>query len=406
MYTEENQSSSVIKGIRKYALILLVLVAAVVLSFNTIEDNDAGEILVIQSLSGDLKVVYEPGPTWQGLGRVTHYKRSSQINFLAPKEKEYIGTEYDKSLPVKFNDGGHAWISGSIRIDLPLDENKMKKVHSTYRNQENIEEQLVNTNISKSIFMTGPLMSSKESYAEKRNDLIYYIEDQSSKGVYKTKTISVREVDALTNTEKAVSKVEIVMIKGNPYRQEKSSIEEFGIRLYSISINDIRYDKTVEAQIQSQQKAIMSVQTAIANAKRAEQDAITTAKQGEANAAKAKWEQEVIKSKLVTQAEAAKDVANLAVQTANLNKQKDILEGEGIAAKKRLVMQADGALTQKLATYEKVQRFWAEAFANYEGSLVPTYVSGGGSAGNAGFNFMELMSAKAAKDLGLDLKNK
>ncbi len=320
--------------------------------------------------------------------------------------KDEIGTEYDKSLPVKFNDGGHAWISGSIRIDLPLNENKMKKVHSTYRNQESIEEQLVNTNISKSIFMTGPLMSSKESYAEKRNDLIFYIEDQSSRGVYKTKTISVKELDDLTNTEKIVNKVEIVTVKGSPYRQEKSSIEEFGIRLYSISINDIRYSKDVEAQIQTQQRSIMSLQTAIANAKRAEQDAITTAKQGEANAAKAKWEQEVIKSKLVTQAEAAKSVAELAVQTANLNKQKDILEGEGIAAKKRLIMQADGALTQKLATYEKTMKYWSDAFGNYGGCLVPTYVSGGGSTGNAGFNFMELMSAKAAKDLGLNLNNK
>lgn len=144
------------------------------------------------------------------------------------------------------------------------------------------------------------------------------------------------------------------------------------------------------------------VQTAIANAKRAEQDAITTEKQGQADAAQAKWKQEVIKSKLVTQAEAERAVAELAVQTASLNKQKDILEGEGIAAKKRLVMQADGALTQKLATYEKVQKFWADAFSNYQGSLVPTYVSGGSGAGNAGFNFMELIGVKAARDLALE----
>lgn len=34
--------------------------------------------------------------------------------------------------------------------------------------------------------MTGPLMSSKESYAEKRTNLIRFIEDQISNGVYKT----------------------------------------------------------------------------------------------------------------------------------------------------------------------------------------------------------------------------
>ena len=391
---------------KKYAFLFVGLLVGIVALFNLVEDNDAGEILVIQGLDGDLKVVYEPGPCLQAFGRVTHYKRSSQIYFLAPEEKDKYGTDEDKSLPVKFNDGGHARISGSMRLDLPLNPDKMKKVHSTFRSQEGIENQLVNTNISKSVFMTGPLMSSKESYAEKRNDLIYYIEDQSSKGVYKTRTISVKETDPLTGTEKNVSKVEIVNVNGSPYRQEKSSIEEFGIRLYNIAINDIIYDKAVEGQIQSQQKSIMAVQTAIANAKKAEQDAITTMKQGEADAAKAKWQQEVIKAKQVTEAQAAKDVAALAVQTAELNKRRDILEGEGIAAKKRLIMQADGALTQKLATYEKVQKFWADAFQNFGGAIVPTYVSGGGSTGNAGFNFMELMSAKAAKDLNLELNNK
>lgn len=41
--------------------------------------------------------------------------------------------------------------------------------------------------------------------------------------------------------------------------------------------------------ISQQQAATMQIQTALANAKKAEQDAITAQKQGEADAAKAKW---------------------------------------------------------------------------------------------------------------------
>ena len=369
------------------------------------EDIDAGEICVIQDpFDGTLHVYKEPGFVWQGMGRATHYKKSSQFWFSAPN----AGTDdTDLSIPVKWNDGGHADISGSIRYTLPLDDKQVIALHSTFGSQDAIENQLIKTNIEKAVYMTGPLMSSKESYAEKRNDLIYYIEDQASRGVYKTKQIEVKEIDQLTNEEKTVTKVTIVeSTPGNPVRQEDSPVHASGLKLYNLSINGIKYDKTVEKQIKTQQDAIMSVQTAIANAKRAEQDAITTAKQGEADAAKAKWEQEVIKAKMVTEAQAAKDVAALSVVTAELNKRKNILEGEGEAAKRRLVMQADGALSQKLATYEKVQGYWANAFQNYGGALVPTYVSGGGGAGNAGFNFMELMGAKAAKDLGLELQNK
>jgi regulator of protease activity HflC (stomatin/prohibitin superfamily) len=395
-----------VQNLRKYGLWLLGLMVATWATLNMVEVNGAGEILVIQGLDGNLKVVYKAGPTGQFFGDVTRYRKSSQIYFLAPEDKKLVGTEEDKSLPVKFNDGGHAWISGSIRVDLPLDEAKMKKVHSTYGSQESVQSQLVNTNVSKSIFMTGPLMSSKESYAEKRNDLIYYIEDQSSKGVYKTKTVITKEPDPLSGVEKNVSRVEIVLVNGSPFRQEKSSIEEYGIRLHNISINDIRYDDTVEGQIQNQQKSIMQVQTAIANAKRAEQEAITTAKQGEANAATAKWEQEVIKAKMVTQAEARNAQAELDVRTAALNKQKAILEGEGEAAKKRLVMQADGALTQKLLTYERVMANWAKSIGEYQGNWVPLYTSGGGNNGSTPFNIMETLGAKAARDLAIDLSNK
>jgi hypothetical protein len=203
------------------------------------------------------------------------------------------------------------------------------------------------------------------------------------------------------------AKVEIVeKTPGQPVRQEESPIKTYGVRLYNISINGIEYDKSVEKQIQTQQQAIMNVQTAMANAKKAEQDAITIAKQGEAEAAKAKWEQEVVKAKMVTQAEAQRKVAEEEVKTAELNKRRDILEGEGIAAKKRLVMQADGALQQKLETYVTVQKYWAEAFSKYGGNVVPQIQSGGGGTVNGATMFMEMMGMKAARDLNIDLKTK
>jgi regulator of protease activity HflC (stomatin/prohibitin superfamily) len=367
------------------------------------EDVDAGEVVIIQDpFDGDLHVYTEPGWQWQGMGRATHYRKSNQFWFSAPKDE----SESDLSIPVKWNDGGHAAISGSVRYDLPLEKESLIKIHSIFGSQESIEAQLIKTNIEKAIYMTGPLMTSKESYAEKRNDLIYYIEDQASRGVYKTKQIEVKEVDGLTNEEKMVTKVEIVeKTPGQPVRQEESPIKSYGVRLYNISINGIEYDKSVEKQIQTQQQAIMNVQTAMANAKKAEQDAITIAKQGEAEAAKAKWEQEVIKAKMVTEAEAKRKVAEEDVKTAELNKRRDILEGEGIAAKKRLVMQADGALEQKLAAWRFSEEKKWEAFGKFQGNMVPLYQSGSSTNDNA-TNWMEIMGMKAARDLNLDVKIK
>lgn len=369
------------------------------------EDVGAGEIVMIQdAFDGELHTYSTPGMRGQWMGTVTHYKKSNQFWFNLHSEG---GDTIDLSLPVKWYDGGKANLYGSVRYDLPTDEASMIAIHTTFGSQEAIEHQLIKTNVEKSVTMVGPLMTSKESYAEKKNELIYYIEDQASKGVYRTKQREVKEIDPLTGTEKMVTKVEVQNGKDNlPLRQEISPITTFKVKLYNISINEIKYDDNVEAQIKTQQQATMAVQTAIAVSKEAEQRALTVAKQGEADAAKAKWEQEVIKAKVVTEAESNKRVAELEVQTAELIKRKLTLEGEGEAAKKRAMMVANGALEQKLETWLKSQEYWAKAFAEYQGNIVPNTIMGGGSSGNGAVNFMDIMGAKAARDLNLDMRIK
>jgi len=390
-----------------YGVLAVILLSSLTLVGKLFEEVDAGEIVVIQDLlDGELHVIKEAGPTWQGLGKVTHYKKSSQFWFTYVTDGK--DTTENRTIPVKWNDGGKAAIEGSIRYDLPLSDAEMKRIHSTFGSQEAIERDLIKTNIEKAVNMTGPLMTSKESFAEKKKDFIFYKEDQASKGVYRTRQITTNEIDTFSKQEKTITKVEIINdSKGMPLRQEISPIVSCGIRLYNISIKDMHYSRDVEDQIRVQQQATMQVQTAIANAKKAEQDALTTAKQGEADATKAKWDQEVVKAKLVTEAEQRKRVAELDVQTAQLKKQKDILEGEGEAAKKRLAMQANGGLEQKLEAWIKVQGYWSTAFERFQGNMVPLYQSGGGNTGNTNaLNFMELMMMKSAKDLNLDLTNK
>jgi len=139
----------------------------------------------------------------------------------------------------------------------------------------------------------------------------------------------------------------------------------------------------------------------------AEQRSITTEKNGEADAAKAKWAQEVIKAQQVTEASQRFEVAKLDAQTAAQRKQEQILLGEGEAQRKKLVMAADGALDKKLAAYVDVQKAYADAIAKYQGNWVPTVVTGGGpssGAGSGAAQMMDALSIKAMRDLGLDLK--
>lgn len=98
------------------------------------------------------------------------------------------------------------------------------------------------------------------------------------------------------------------------------------------------------------------------------------------------------------------------MEAAEYTKKALTLEGEGIAAKKRAVMQADGALEKKLATYENVNALYAKAWGTYTGQMVPSTVIGqggnGADAASAFQGFMSLMTAKTAKDLSLDMNIK
>ena len=374
--------------------------------FGLFENLDAKDIMVIQApFTGTLTVHTDPGVKWQGFGTVTKYRRRSQYWFSAKPDQ---GGQTDQSIKVRFNDGGHATISGSIAWEMPTDYAHAIAVHKKYGSHEAIEQQLVRTVVEKSVYMTGPLMSSKESYAERRNDLLRYIEDQIQGGVYQTRTETSKDQDPITGQMRTVSIVRMLSDDhGGILRQDKSPFEDFGIRTFNPSINQIEYDKTVESQIAAQQRAIMEVQTAAAEAKKAEQRVITVAKEGEAKAAEAKWEQERVKAQQVTEAEQRLAVAELDRKTADQRRQEQILLGEGEASRKRLVMQANGALEEKLRAYIEVNKLYADAWKGYSGNLVPSVILGQGTNATAGSGvnqMLELLTTKTAMDLGLDLK--
>ena len=193
----------------------------------------------------------------------------------------------------------------------------------------------------------------------------------------------------------------------------------------NFEIKSFEYKEKVKKQIEKQQEALMAVATAITEAKQAEQQKLTIEAQGKAKVAKAKYEEEQKKIRAVVEAQKNKEVQELNAardkevaviagekrkqvnkldkEAAAFKKQEQILLGEGEAKRKRLVLNADGALAQKLDTYEKVMTIWAEAYAKRK---VPTVMMGGG--GKAGVDgdaiaMNDVLSIMALKQLGLKL---
>lgn len=391
---------------------VIVLILGIVLIKNMLTNVEADEIVVKQNLlDGQLQVWTSPGVHWQNFGTVTRYKKSAQYWFSSHEDE---GKKTDDSIKVRFNDGGHGNVSGSLRYNLPTDTTKMLLLHTTYRSMNAIDHELVRQIVNKSVYMTGPLMSSRESYAEKRSDLINFIADQIVGGVYRTQRKQTETTDPLTGQKKTVDYVEPKLGTGpnGIEREEESPIQHFGLSAYNITINGIDYDVTVEEQIKQQQSAIMAVQQAIVNSRKAEQDAITVAKQGEAESAKAKWAQEVIKATEITRAQQEKDVATLkatkekevaalSLETAKLSAQETVTTAKAEGEAKKLAITADNALEKRLAAYVEVQKAWAAAYGAQR--QTPDVQLGSGSTGTSQ-SLIELLTAKTAKDL--DVRSK
>jgi hypothetical protein len=147
--------------------VLLALVALIITP-QLLTNVDAKEIVVIQHIGGSLEVITEQGWKWQGMGKITRYARRDQFSFSAMADQ---GKAADESIQTRFNDGGHANISGTINWQMPLAADKVIRLHKDFGSTQAIEQQLMRTAVQKVIYNVGPTMSSTESSAEKRPDI-------------------------------------------------------------------------------------------------------------------------------------------------------------------------------------------------------------------------------------------
>jgi len=384
---------------------------------------DDAEILVTQdAYDGDITVYNTGGFKWIWFAGTVDYLKRGQLEFAPPVNNDNVTTvSLDSNeakaygLRLRFNDKGGATFYGQFSYIMPEDKELIKKIRSKYPSESAMERDLIRPVVTKAVYMTGPTMSSEESTATKRPELIESIMDQINFGPYKTVNKPEKVLDTLSGEMKTVMVARVVEDPSAPNgkaRQEVSPLIEFGIRVVNPEIKKIKYDKNVEDQIETQRKITMDIQTAIAKAREAEQNAIKAVEEGRANAATAEWAQKTENAKDIALAEKNKTVAKLDKEAAKFTKDKDILLGQGIAAKRKLIMQADGALKMKMDTMKEIARINAEAIRDYKGNWVPqiVYGGGGGSGGTAQYSaaqtMMETLTVKAMKDLSLDLTTK
>lgn len=378
------------------SVVIGVIVAIVLLcSLGRIGEDVKNQEIVVNQMpfTGTMKYWTTPGFQWQWFGKTTHYFKTQQFWFGG---KDLEGNTHGAPIKVIFNDASIGYIYGSLRVELPTDVEHLSKIQTAYNGMDRLMNDLVAQNVVKVIYASGPLMSAFESYAEKKNDMVAYIDDQLTNGIYRTTILEQVVVDALTGEEKKIKVASLVsdsLAPGGWKRSEKSPFTAYGVKIDQVSISEITYDKKVTKQIDTQQQANMSIQTKRAEAAAAVQDAIKAEAEGKAAAAKAKWEQERIKATEVTKAEQEFEVARLAALKANEEAKKIEAEGRAKAAANRALVSA-GLTPLEKATIDKETKIGvAKALA---GTQWPKIVMSGG---NGSSSAMDVIALKQMTDL-------
>lgn len=430
----------------KYGFILLGLIVLYLLFRGATVWNDAGYQTHIRTLFGTEKVVSDTGYALRWFGPSTAWPREmtvqsvSDIRTLPKGDFDGIGSSVIPAFPITFLGGVTGTVDANVRIILPNGEQFLQLAKS-YRNPENFVVQNLIPIVKNTLQTTAQMMTADDYYGGSRSEFSRAFADQMSEGIYLVHPVEKQVQNTRIAAQGAISQdgreqgeyggsqsTVIVTEKtlgkdGLPIRLERQ-FGKLGVLVADANITNIDPNDQFK-------KRMVDVQTSQAQLMVARQGRQTADEQKKLVTAKGEMEveekrqitlrdqieqttnAETAKRLVIIEAEREQQKADIERQTSEIQLKKAQVDAQTTKTladaesyKKRVLIAADGALSQKLATLEKINQFWANAAQH---APVPGVVMGG--AGGVGRqadigSLMEVMAAKAAKDLQVDLQIK
>ena len=371
-----------------------------------VETNNEGYFQVKQAaLSGDMSVRLSPGLYFQNFGTIWTYKRVATVGF---GEQKGEGSADIPAIPVIFNDGSKANISGLVRVRLPDNQDD---IFSLKREFSGGFDHFITAGIVPIVRNAVKLAANLRSAQDAYTTLALFqqaVEDQLRNGTYLTES-KVIEVERSTGDieERQVTSIvrypkdsEEIAEDGTPLANRPMRIadrfKDLGCEVNECVISIPDFDDLVENMIAKRKEEAMKTELAKQAAIRAQQDALTAEEQGKANVATAKYEKEVELVKATTSARKEYEVAQFNAKRAIEEKRQKISIAEGV---KQELLIADGlSAREKYQIDANVRRDIgvAEHMSKWVG---PQIVAGGGGNGSGGNGIEDALMIRMMQEL-------
>lgn len=397
--------------------ILSIIAIVFFLIVNPFSWNDAGNRTVIERTNGEQIVQFAPGIFYAGFfAKEKEWPNQISVTYqesAADLKLEDNGIEVGQIM-IRFSDATTANVKGITQFILPSDEKEMILIHNTHRTPQSLVVKRLAPYTKECLQSSAQLMSSEKHYGGGRAQMAQDFMDQLKEGVYLLKTEENVVFDSLEAEKKRVYQTEIQIDKKTSLPKRKlSSIKEYGITVADAAITDVDYEDKVDDKLIKIIDAVTKSSISKQELMTAQQQTLTAKAKGEQALVEIEYQQKQEQTKQVVEAQTKVKVAEqdklqqkIAYEGAILEakKIKELADAQAYARKR--IMEADGALEMKLNAQIEVQKAWADAFSKYTGAIVPQFQTNGGPNGNGALNFMEIITAKTARDFALELKNK
>jgi regulator of protease activity HflC (stomatin/prohibitin superfamily) len=430
------------RSIRTLASTVTGVLGVIFALWGSVSYNDAGYCQHVRTIFGNETATCETGWYFSGWGNSTSWPHFITVAHTADQEAD--GSAIYTPYPVRLADNWNGMVTQTTRFGIPQDQDQFLKMARDFRSPERLISTVLKPAVTSSLDSVSNMYTMEEYWAAgKRDEFKSEFADAVLKGRAEVVQISlnrdggvirgnaapsdsaaVQDTSVMEDTE--VRTVRIDKVKdssGNDVRIQHD-YTEYGIIAASAILENLDPDDKFEERIQARKDAASRRIIAQEERREQEEQRLLAIQKGETDIAvrqaaakteqiQATTEAETKKQLALIEAERMREEAEIAKQTAEINLERAKVDAQAVtvaadaeAYAKQAILEADGALAQKLAAWTEAQRVWADAAAKI--NVPATVIAGGTGSGTAGNalgtveQFMNMLMVKTAKDLAVD----
>jgi SPFH domain / Band 7 family len=428
-----------IKRAKRVLTTALYGVSFVTVALGAVSYNDAGYCQHVRTIFGTESAVCDTGWYVSAWGTSTSWPHFITVQNTLDVEAD--GSAIYPPYKVRLADNWNGDVTQATRFGLPQDASQFLKMARDFRSPERLITTMLKPAVTSSLDSVSNMYTMEEYWAEgKRDEYKSEFAQAVTNGRAEVKQVSLNEAGGVIRGRAAASDSEVAQddsvmedtevrrvymeklqdASGNDIRIPHD-YSEYGIVVSQAILENLDPDDKFEERIQARKDAASRRIIAQEERREQEEQRLLAIQKGETDVAvrqaaakteqiQATTEAETQKKLALIAAERQREEAEIAQQTAAINLERARIDAEAVqvaadaaAYEKRVILEADGALAQKLAAWTEAQAVWAAAAAKI--NVPATVIGSDGTSGSAlgtVDQFMSMMMVKTARDLQVD----